>query len=277
MSGFPHKKCSYEKLMTIDSIPPHQWEDLTKIVCEAMIAETDGFTTPISKVIEHDYGILEGTGSYIQIEGKRYLFTNEHVAACLKTHSIAYQFCGCADVHLTTNPFPVIEYPQDVAICEIDDSIWNNAPHKGKAILAERFAAKHSPTDGEFLFLVGYAADRSKFVFQELHSERLPYLTQSREMPSGWGIPDVHFALHYKPDSAIATNPRSLGLPCPPGMSGSLVWNTRYVEAQQAGRMWSPKDAQVTGIVWGWPSSDACLLATKVEYFDLPLLLAGSK
>ena len=39
----------------------------TNRVCEAMMVEVNGFTSPISKVIDHDYGELEGTGSYVEI------------------------------------------------------------------------------------------------------------------------------------------------------------------------------------------------------------------
>ena len=33
------------------------------------------------------------------------------------------------------------------------------------------------------------------------------------------------------------------------GFSGSLVWNTRYLEVQNANRPWSPADAVVTGLL----------------------------
>lgn len=259
--------------MTTESTNRLLWDDATKEACAAMMQEVEGFTTPISRVIEHDYGELEGSGSYIQIQGKRFLITNEHVASRLKTHSLAHQFCGCSNVYRTRNPFPVISYPSDVAICEIDDAIWTHASHKGRAIPIERFATSHSPVDGELLFVAGYAGDRSRFLFGELHSERLEYLTQTDQMPNGHGDPDFHFALYYRPDLAITTNPRSAGLPRPPGWSGTLVWNTRFAEMTKNGKEWSPSDAQVTGMVWGWPSSDACLLATKVEHFALPELL----
>ena len=52
-----------------------------------MIEEIKGFTTPISRVIEHDYGELEGSGSYVEIDGGKFLVTNEHVAARRSTHS----------------------------------------------------------------------------------------------------------------------------------------------------------------------------------------------
>ena len=71
--------------------------------------------------------------------------------------------------------------------------------------------------------------------------------------------------MDYRPD--LATNViGDDGLPSPPGMSGSTVWNTGFVEAKARGVPWKPEMARVTGVVWGWPSEHACLVATRAEY-----------
>ena len=250
----------------------------TNRVCEAMMVEVNGFTSPISKVIDHDYGELEGTGSYVEIDGRRFLVTNEHVAACRSLHSLAHQFADCSNVYRTLHPFVCVTYPNDVALCPIDDSIWSHSLHNARAIPLSRFASCHAPVDGELLFLCGYSGDTSKFTFGQLNSERLQYLTKQDQMPTTHGDPNFHFAVPYRPDLATPTREavRSRGLPRPPGWSGTLVWNTRYIEKTQAGEDWCASIAQVTGIVWGWPSSDACLLATKAEYLDLLTLKQAS-
>ena len=38
----------------------------------------------------------------------------------------------------------------------------------------------------------------------------------------------------------------------PRGLSGSLVWNTRYLEVTQAGGTWTPNKAVVTGLLRRW-------------------------
>jgi hypothetical protein len=87
-----------------------------------------------------------------------------------------------------------------------------------------------------------------------------------------------HFAIDYKPD--LATNVvGSHSLPCPPGMSGSAVWNTGFVESRMAGESWTPESARITGIVWAWPSSSGCIVATRSEYvrsFLLSVSCAGA-
>lgn len=52
----------------------------------------------------------------------------------------------------------------------------------------------------------------------------------------------------------------------PGSFSGSLVWNTRYLEITNAGESWSPEDAVVTGMLRRYDSNTATLLALRVEH-----------
>jgi hypothetical protein len=80
-----------------------------------------------------------------------------------------------------------------------------------------------------------------------------------------------HLGLDYRPD--LATNViGNKGLPLPPGLSGSTLWNTGFVEAKMAKRPWTPELAVVTGVIWGWPSGAGCLIATRAEYLRSFLL-----
>lgn len=51
----------------------------------------------------------------------------------------------------------------------------------------------------------------------------------------------------------------------PAGFSGSLVWNTRYLEVTNAGKSWSPEDAVVTGMLRRYDPDTNTLLALRVE------------
>lgn len=52
----------------------------------------------------------------------------------------------------------------------------------------------------------------------------------------------------------------------PPGLSGSLVWNTRYLEVTNAGNVWTPEDAVVTGLLRRWKEKTKRLLVWRVEH-----------
>lgn len=56
------------------------------------------------------------------------------------------------------------------------------------------------------------------------------------------------------------------GLPVPKGFSSSAVWNRRYVEALTKGIPWSPDMVRVCGVVYGWPSKEGVIAATRSEH-----------
>ncbi len=238
-------------------------------VVQKMFEHVMPFTTPISKVLEKDYGEHLGSASFFSINDKRYLITNEHVANKLKYSSLAHQFYKSDCVVRLVNPMCVKEYPCDVAVSKIAEKAWKTCEHKSQAIPIERFLDKHEPVDGELLFMIGYSGDRAAFHFGTLVSPATPYLTQEVDFPTNIGNFDCHFAINYKPDLATSVDGNTRGLPKPHGISGSLVWNTKFVECQQQQKEWYPEYAKVTGIIWGWPSSDACLLATRIEHMNI--------
>ncbi len=248
------------------------WNSVCFDVNEAMRAHVQPFVTPVSMVLADDHGELLGTGSYIEINGRRYLLTNEHVARALNHHSIAHQFSGTNNVFRCINPMVADPAPVDAALALIEDRVWGHCGHTASAIPLCRFATTHAPVPGELLFLVGYAGARARFLFNTLIAPGTPYLTQETLMQATHGRPEYHFALPYAPDRAISPEQRAQPLPTPPGMSGSLVWNTRVIECHRAGIDWTPAEARVTGIVWGWP--DVFLIATKVEHLRLADLAA---
>jgi hypothetical protein len=175
------------------------------------------------------------------------------------------------------NPFCAKEYPADVALTKIKDEAWNACQHHARPIPINHFSEKHNPVEGELMFMIGYSDERSDFHFGTLFLPGTPYLTQSVDFPKEFGDIKFHFSIYYKPDLAVSVDSSARGLPKPPGMSGSLVWNTRFLETIQKGETWSPKKSCVTGIVWGWPSSDASLLATRVEHMMLSDLIGKAK
>lgn len=254
-----------------DFMTSEEWNMMCNEVTSQMLEHIKPYTTPISKVLADDYGEHCGSGSFLCHANSRYLITNEHVAKALESHSLAHQFneSESESVVRITKPMCAKQYPFDLALSKIPDKAWSVCRHKSNAIHLARFAHKHDPVDGELLFMIGYSDERSDFYFGYLNSPGTPYTTQETSFPKDIGDPKYHFAIHYKPDLAISVDGKFRGLPKPPGMSGSLVWNTRFVEYFQQNKEWSPNQAQVTGIVWGWPSSDACLLATRVEHFDI--------
>lgn len=253
-----------------------EWDNHCAQVVNEMLEHVKQFSTPISKIIENDYGEHLGSGSFITDGESIYLITNEHVAKELNSISLAHQFHDSDCVVRVMNPFCAKKYPIDVALTKIKEEAWNSCQHHSKPISISRFSQKHDPVDGELMFMIGYSGERSGFHFGTLFSPGTPYLTQAVDFPNDIGENEYHFSIHYKPDLATSIDGSTRGLPKPPGMSGSLVWNTRFVECMQKQEAWIPERSCITGIVWGWPSSDASLLATRVEHLIIQDLLEAA-
>jgi hypothetical protein len=218
-----------------------------------------------------------GSGSYLLLGGKVYILTNEHVAdARTPSQDLASQLRGQDAIWRIVGDHIQLPLPLDLALLPVPDSMWTTT-HGSVAIGIEQIAIAHDPLEGELLAFTGFAGERVHFHFGTLFSEAI--CSTAREIPlpeDGRFSCRFHFGLDYRPNLAedvIGTN----GLPLPPGLSGSTVWNTRFVAAKVAGQRWSPDLAQVTGVVWGWPTDLGCVVATRAEYVRSFLLEAARK
>jgi hypothetical protein len=78
---------------------------------------------------------------------------------------------------------------------------------------------------------------------------------------------EVRGAIPWEPEKIDAVDQDKHKIPIDPhGFSGSLVWNTRLKEYGEANKLWEPGVAQLTGIIWGWPTNGKVLLATRIEF-----------
>lgn len=231
---------------------------------------TDRYITPISKILDHENGEHWGSGSYFLNNGTKYIITNEHVARGRRTHSLTHTFSATDNIYRIQNDFHSWVYPVDVAIAEIEEAIWSSVEHNSRCIQQSQFANRHAPVPSEYLFLSGFSAETSKFYFGTLSNPVTPFLTQEICLPTNDDRFDqsYHFALQFNPSTAVSTE-KMRGLPNPHGMSGSLVWDTKIIYCKTYGIPWHCDLPVVTGIVWGWPSSDLCLIATKIEHFEI--------
>ena len=264
------KRQVWRFIQNMNKLNIEHWEQICADTAIQMLGHIAPFTTPISCALSENEGEHLGTGSYFEVEGRKYIITNEHVARHLKNNPLTHKFFNDDNIFRLTNPAIAEPAPIDVAISRIEERIWNFRENEALAIPFNRFAKKHAPFQHELLFFAGYSGERSKFLFGHLITPGTPYLTQECPFPKGVDKADpiFHFALLYNPALAKSIDGSS-HLPVPHGFSGSLIWDTKRVACLQAGSEWSPELAEVTGIVWGWPSSALCILATKVEHLKL--------
>lgn len=234
---------------------------------------TDRYITPISRIIDHENGEHWGSASYFAKDGSKYIITNEHVARGRETHSLTHTFKDCDDIYRIRKTFYTKSAPVDIAIAEIEELIWNSSNHNSICIPYSRFANIHNPDPSEYLFLSGFSGEKSRFHFGHLFNPLTPFLTQAVTLPTDPRIDPIHhFALRFNPTEARHTG-EIKELPDPHGMSGSLVWDTKIVYCKKNAIPWCCDYPVVTGIVWAWPTSDLCLIATKIEHLEIEKII----
>ena len=247
-----------------------EWREICDETLELMKEHVEPFMTPIWKYKDEEEILFHGSGSYIEYQGSRFIISNEHVARPILKYHLTHSFKGNEKIFNIKNPFLSEKHPVDVSICKVEEGIWINECSEGKSIPLDRFSKKHSVVDGELLFFAGFSGERSKVIFENCFSRGTPYLTQECVLPESVDSadPKFHLAFPYPPEMAKTKNP-SEPLPDPHGFSGSLLWNTKRKEFMHKGIQWEPSMAEVTALIWGWPSSTVCILATKFEHINL--------
>lgn len=259
-----------------------EWNASIPGVVAAMTAHLRPYRTAIyeHKRDEHggEYGEGWGSGSYLRLGNQLFILTNQHVA-CIRTEGrmLAYQFDGQEDIRASVGDHAEFSWPLDLAVLPVDMGAWADGGNKSKPIEIEQIALAHDPVPTELVAFTGFAGQNVSFHYSTLFAEGTCYTAREIELPPDERFSTrFHFGVDYRPDLA-STLQGGKGLPLPPGLSGSTVWDTGFVAAKMKGIPWTPDHARVTGVVWGWPSGNACLVATRAEFVRSFLLSVVSK
>src|SRR6266404_4290924 len=221
------------------------------------------YVTPISASEDLQSGEALGTGNYLQLGNSIYILTNAHIASArAKGHHLAHLPTWNDYYHRLRNPMPAEHWPVDVAITHLDSD--PTSPRRS-VLPVSRLASRFAPVQAEMLFWLGYpgstagrhdpitATTARRSLFGLLHVPGVPVLTQvwQRAVPPLQGFdPEIHIVLHYPASAAKSETEVAVETPNPAGMSGSLLWDTRFIACYQAGRNWSPDEAEVCGLLW---------------------------
>jgi hypothetical protein len=138
-----------------------------------------------------------------------------------------------------------------------------------QALPMSKFASRHSPVPYELLFLRGIAGEDVGYI-SGLGADVIltGYCSQEKENSGNASI----FEMLWDPGGIAVTNGTDSDVrerikhDDPAGFSGSLVWNTRFVERGCELSKWTPKDAVVTGLLRPYDANSKTLLAWRVEH-----------
>jgi len=230
---------------------------------EYMRHYTQHFISPvvISTNPEDTEGEVLGSATFLTLLGKPYLLTNEHVALGRLHARLSFFQTGGERAAAITHPFQCLADPIDAAVARIDEDLFATS---GKASLpVGSIDYRFQPADGEILFIHGYPGVRSRWsaLAKGILANTFPYATDLMPLPFGFDE-KLHFAMSF-PDDIWTSRFQSEIRPNPRGLSGSAVWDTKYVAAG-SGR-WAPANSRLCGLVWGYNPIHQCLIATKIE------------
>lgn len=253
-----------------------EWQDALPTVARSMTNLLSAHRAPIFK--DHvDYGEGWGSGSFLQLGHRVFVLTNEHVSSARTPNQpLSSQLYQQEDIWQFSGDHIGCRWPFDLALLPVPDAMWATE-HGSLAINVEQITMAHNPVEGELLAFTGFAGERVQFHFGTLFSEAICSTARETTLPADDRFCSrFHFGIDYRPDLAEDVI-GSKGLPLPPGLSGSTVWDTRFVATKMAGQEWTPELARVTGVVWGWPSDHGCLVASRAEYVRSFLLGAAQQ
>jgi hypothetical protein len=215
------------------------------------------------------YGEVVGSGAFLELRGQPYLLTNEHVARWRTQFRLAHFLNEGALAAAVVHPFRCVTEPEDVAVARIDADLLAHSTKRG--VPATRIDQAFSAAEGEIVFIHGYPGVQSRFsaLNQGVLARTCPYSTDLNTLPQGFD-PNMHFAITYPTQGVQDFSGREAVLPNPSGMSGSLVWDTKYVSMD--GRGWDPTRAKVCGLIWAWDINNHRLIGTKIDFVRAVLL-----
>lgn len=240
-----------------------RWEAMCEVVADQMRFHTRPFVTPLIQDVDGKPP-ENVTGTYIDRESHSVL-TCDHVAV----HApFLHQFYDLPDLKALPVTWNGDSMPADASLATIPPDHWHSIEHQSRPLSMERFALAHHPVDREVFFFRGVAGEN--VVVGASHSRVIStgYCTQEK-LDSG----DANiFELLWQPSKTKPTSGTDAEIAKvfkyhdPRGFSGSLVWNTRFVEKGCDLSTWTPQDAQVTGLLRRWDQETKTLLVWRVEH-----------
>lgn len=244
-----------------------EWAELCDSVTNRMVAHVRPHVSPLFRSRTKPR-LLEGSGSFVEASDSKAVITCEHVS---RGRDLDFVLLGLAQTYglgLSVNCEPE---PVDVEIVSLKPGNWSADCHKSCTIPKRRFALRHDPSCmEEMMFIHGFAKENSGVGFGALLPASTGYLTQ---VIAECSSEDDMFELFWDPGKetySSATSPdlrESHKFIDPSGISGTLVWDTKFMAMRNSGIEWKPDHACVTGMVQRWDEATKSLICLRVEKF----------
>ncbi|MBH1688853.1 hypothetical protein I5U86_00105 [Stenotrophomonas maltophilia] len=257
-----------------------KWDLLCAKVTEEMTSYVKRFAVPLTMSEEHGSGIAWGSGTYISMGRDTWILTAEHVLSNVPQGGrLAHLPKDGGDYNAAFGTPEVAGGDVDAAALPIypDPQFLPEASR-----ITSSIAESYSPADEELLFFYGfpgYTVERNdprqkdKLIvsrFNHLTVPGKPMLTQAIgaevHLAASNFDPLIHVAVHYPVAAQRARDGAVVPLPNAAGMSGSALWDTKFVDCVNKEIPWTPERAEICGVVWAVLDNPEVIFVTKIEH-----------
>jgi hypothetical protein len=244
-----------------------EWEDESNCVTDLMKVHTRPYVVILAGGEPGERPPDVATGTFLDPDGVK-LLTCEHVAR-LKPSATYVDDQGSTQIQpgiWCVDPVTT----KDVAFAPIDAMNWSQISGRACPLPISRFAIRHAPAALELLFFRGIAGENATVTGWGANGILTGY--GSQEKP-GTGDAQL-FEILWSAGKATVTTGTDREVRDrfqqgdSRGFSGSLVWNTRFVELGRDLSTWSPDDAVVTGIARRYDEKTGTILAWRIEHLS---------
>lgn len=245
-----------------------EWKALCGVVTDRMKEFTAPFVTPLVHQSSGEPARV-GSGTFFTQEtatgGGATLISCEHVLRFLPIQQIPR---GSDKLLYLTGTLFSETHPIDAATIKIEPEEWESTRHSAEVIPFSKFAAKHAPMEREILFFYGIAGENAHIAFGGMDKIMTGYCSQEKLNTGDTQIFEMFWEsqeteISQGTDAEIAKRVR---MDSPEGFSGSLVWNTKFVESGCDLGKWHPNQSQVTGLLRRWDTTTKTLLVWRIEH-----------
>ena len=223
---------------------PQEWDKCCSQVTISMQEHVANFVTPLSLSMEDGFGEAWGSATYVRGgDGLIYIMTAGHNITDLP-HSGRLAHLPVSGGQYAAADNMAILSPREIDAASI--VIPPFAPLKPppqRVVPTSSIGGKYRAVKGELLFWMGfpgYKLDRDDPVFPDalrrtyfghLELPMRPMLSQEilLEFTHSCFDAELHIACHYPTEGKSAVNQSIVRWPMPRGLSGSALWDTKYI------------------------------------------------
>lgn len=248
-----------------DQAAKARWKAMCNIVADHMKIFTRPYVNILAGGAAGRYTDI-GTGTFLEKSGVK-IITCEHVT---RLNPSVYFIDIQGSLQIEPNFWCVDrDVNKDVALGSILADEWGAMYPRARPLSMSKFAQRHATVDKEVLFFRGIAGENVDYIGNfGVDAILSGYFSQEK---SRTGDSEI-FEILWNPAEVTLTTGTSDAVAArveyniPAGFSGSLVWNTRFVELGCDFQRWSPEEAVVTGLLRRFDDKTNTLLAWRVEH-----------